>query len=315
MIFAPHSSALETDRDLSSSVPDEDNDSTMRQPNMAVPHDAQGNECCLVQIYPADIAEGMLLLENAKIVAGRDLGSDLLLEDAGISRRHAEFIRQEGGYAIRDLGSTNGTTVNGTRVTEHLLRCGDTIKMGTRIFKFLSAGSVESKYHETVYSAMTRDALTGAMNKRYLLDALRREVARSVRHQQPMSVLMLDIDHFKAVNDNHGHLIGDELLREFGARMLTHCREDDLFARFGGEEFCIVLCSTARQEAIEIAERNRRVVCETPFTTAIGPLNITASFGLACFDREAQSPPEILIREADKKLYDAKRNGRNCVMV
>lgn len=305
---------LATQISVASSLDDTaEGDSTMRAVPHADTHSAAGQECCLVQIYPADVVSGMLLLETNRLVVGRDPAVDLPLVDSSVSRQHAAFIAESTGYRIQDLGSTNGTLVNGARVTDRSLRSGDTIQIGSFIFKFLSAGSVESKYHETIYSAMTRDALTGAMNKRYLLDSLNREVARAVRQQQVLSVLMLDIDHFKSVNDNHGHLVGDEVLREFGQRILADCREEDLLARYGGEEFCLVLCASWREEAMEIANRYRRAIADTPFTTAAGSLNITASFGLACFDPFTPATPDELIRFADEKLYEAKRSGRNRV--
>ncbi|MGV3483955.1 MAG: diguanylate cyclase [Planctomycetaceae bacterium] len=277
------------------------------------PHQAP-HQCCLVQIYPADVVTGMMLLEADYLVAGRDVSMDLVIDDHSVSRQHVAFIQEPDGYRVRDLGSTNGTLVNGERVCECRLHSGDTIQLGAFIFKFLSADSVESKYHETVYSAITRDALTGAMNRRYLLESLRRELARAVRQQTVVSVLMLDIDHFKQVNDTQGHLVGDEVLREFGARLLAVCRDDDLLARYGGEEFCIVLSSTTRHDALEMAERCRAAIAERRFQTSAGDLSISASFGLACFDPQSPTTAHELLRAADERLYEAKRRGRNRVV-
>ena len=309
----------ETHRDLDASRSLFDSDATMRRSKDGDPAQSKNDECCLVQIYPADVVSGMLLLEADHLVVGRDAAVDLVLVHGSVSRQHAEFVKSPEGYSIRDLGSTNGSFVNGERVQENRLRSGDTVQIGCFIFKFLSANSVETKYHETVYSAMTRDALTGAMNKRYLNESLDREIARAIRQQQTLSLLMIDIDHFKRVNDTHGHLVGDEVLRQFGARILESCRSDDLLARYGGEEFCLVLCSTAREDALMIAERSRAVVADRPFETAVGPLGITASFGLACLDPSSSDAPsahrsEELIRRADERLYDAKNSGRNRVV-
>ena len=309
----------ETHRDLDASRALFDSDATMRRLKDGDAAQSINDECCLVQIYPADVVSGMLLLEADHLVVGRDAAVDLVLVHGSVSRQHAEFVKSPEGYSIRDLGSTNGSFVNGERVQENRLRSGDTVQIGCFIFKFLSANSVETKYHETVYSAMTRDALTGAMNKRYLNESLDREIARAIRQQQTLSLLMIDIDHFKRVNDTHGHLVGDEVLRQFGARILESCRSDDLLARYGGEEFCLVLCSTIREDALMIAERCRAVVADRPFATAVGPLGITASFGLACLDPSSLNPSssqrsEDLIRRADERLYDAKNSGRNRVV-
>ena len=289
-------------------------DMTVQQSQgFANPVDALDNESCLVQIYPADVIDGMMLLEEETIRLGRDFECDLSLNDGNVSRQHAEIRRTAHGHLLSDLGSTNGTFVNGERVHTHELVAGDRVAIGPFIFKYLSAGCIETHYHEAVYSSLTRDALTGAFNKRYLLESLQREIARARRDKRPLAVVMMDIDHFKGVNDTHGHLVGDEVLREFGVRLLSICREDDLFARYGGEEFCLLLASTDRDEALEIAERCRTEIANRPFQTQSGELPITASFGVQCFSGNQTCTPSELIRVADEHLYNAKQNGRNRV--
>jgi diguanylate cyclase (GGDEF)-like protein len=275
---------------------------------------AEQQEICLVQIYPADVIDGMILLEADSLIVGRDELCDLHLADSSVSRRHAELRRIGSEYTIVDLGSTNGTLVNGVRVEQQRLSAGDCVKIGSYIFKFLAAGSVESQYLETVYSVMTGDALTGAFNKRYLLENLQREIARATRHGRPLSLVMMDIDKFKSINDTHGHLVGDEVLREFGQRIARECRGgDDLFARYGGEEFALVLAETTPKEARAKAEHFRHTVASTPFVTAAGKLTITSSFGIACFAGSAVVETTELIHQADVQLYAAKQAGRNCV--
>jgi len=293
-------------------------DATMKQSASEPISVDSAQESCLVQIYPPDVVDGMMLIEEDRLEIGREMEADFVLLDNSVSRRHAEVCRVGNGYVIRDLGSTNGTLVNGNLISETRLASGDTIRIGSFLFKFLSAGSVESQYHETVYGALTRDALTGTMNKRYLLESMQREIARSIRQQLALSIMMLDIDHFKQVNDTYGHLAGDDVLREFGGRIASVCREDDLLARYGGEEFCMMLCGTDRDEGLAMAERCREVIASIPFETSVGPLPITASFGLATFvgSPAIRSPaisPTTLIERADKKLYEAKRAGRNRV--
>ncbi len=282
-----------------------------RVPEHTIGH--QNDQSCLVQIYPADVVDGMLLIETDELMIGRDTDADLMLPDASVSRQHAIIRRTEQGFEIEDLGSTNGTFIGKQRVDHALLNSGDTIRLGSFLFKFLSAGSVESQYHETVYSALTRDALTGTMNKRYLLETLGRSIATAVRQKQPVTIVMLDIDHFKSVNDTYGHLVGDEVLREFGKRVGEEMCEDDLLARYGGEEFCLLLSATDAVEAMEVAERCRKAVCEQPFETAAGPLDISASFGFAVLNPGQSETGLELINRADAKLYEAKRGGRNRV--
>ncbi|TWT87482.1 Response regulator PleD [Pseudobythopirellula maris] len=271
-------------------------------------------DCCLVQIYPADIIDGMRRVEGRSLIVGRDPRCDLTLDDSSVSRRHAEFARVDGGYEVRDLSSTNGTYVNGEAVKQRVLRSGDCVKLGGYLYKFLSAGSIETAYHETVYTALTIDALTGAFNKSYLLDNLDREIARSRRHGRPLALVMFDIDCFKEVNDTHGHLVGDEVLKDFGGRVREVCREIDMFARYGGEEFALLLSETPADEALAIAERCRQAIANEPFATAAGPLRVSCSFGLAVLDGVRSVKPIELIGEADERLYEAKSQGRNRVV-
>lgn len=288
-------------------------EATLRQ-QPTVPPCNSSNECCLVQIYPPDVVEGMQLLEQEEFQIGRSPDSDLPLFDGSVSRQHAKLIRGQDGYLIRDLGSTNGTMVNEITIqSDHMLESGDTVRIGSFLFRFLSADSIETQYHETVYNALTRDALTGALNKRFLMEAIDRELSRSTRAKLELAVIMLDIDHFKSVNDTHGHLVGDDVLRTFGKRIQALCRTDDLLARYGGEEFCLLLAATGHHDAMEIADRCRATIAGTPFQTSIGPLEITASFGVSVMDPDQPSTVKALLQDADQHLYDAKRAGRNQV--
>ena len=270
-------------------------------------------ESCIVQIYPADITQGMLKLGTASVVLGRDHSVQCVLADSSVSRKHAEISKLRSGYQIKDLGSTNGTLVNGEAIQQKVLKPGDTFHVGSFMFKFLTAGSVESQYHETVYTALTSDALTETMNRRYLIETLKREIARARRKREIITVAMLDIDHFKKVNDTHGHLIGDEVLREIGRRLNDAKREDDMLARFGGEEFCLVLSATTGPQALEMLERCRTSISEQPFITAAGEIPVTASFGFACIQPTESKTINEILAEADGKLYEAKSAGRNCI--
>ena len=291
-----------------------DADATMQQVYVDTSEREADQEVCLVQIYPADVVDGMMLLDSHRIVLGRDEQCDVVLDDTSVSRQHAAIYERSDGFYVEDLESTNGTRVNGELVRTTILDSGDRIQLGSFIFKYLSGNCVESQYHETIYTSMTRDALTGAMNKRYLLESTQREIARSVRHGQPLAVVMMDIDFFKSVNDTHGHLVGDEVLREFGTRLLGVCREENLLARYGGEEFSLLMPSATKEEAIELAERCRLEIANTPFQTAAGLLDITASFGIGCLPKSETLLVTELIKIADDRLYDAKEQGRNRVV-
>jgi two-component system, cell cycle response regulator len=271
-----------------------------------------GDEVCLLQIHPVEIDSSLNSIDHSPFSVGRDNSCDLTLSDASVSRRHALLERVGTAWQISDCGSTNGVLVNDVAVSSALLEPGDRIRIGSRVLKFLSRTDIETEYHATVYSMMTRDTLTGAFNKQYFSEVLDRELHRSVRHQRPVSLLLFDIDHFKSINDTHGHLAGDDVLREIGKRV-SHClRDDDILARYGGEEFAVILAETPQDKAAECADRCRRAVADFPFTTCDGPLTVTISVGVA----EAGSVPtgsEQLIQRADQQLYRAKHDGRNRV--
>lgn len=275
---------------------------------------AETRDCCLVQIYPTNIVDGMVKLEKEVLTIGRETTSELALVDGSVSRQHARLERCDAGYWLTDIGSTNGTFVDNVSVAKKLLVGGETIRFGSFIFKFLRASGIEAQYHSTVYNAMTRDGLTGAFNKNYLLDSLAQEISRSQRSQRPLCVMMMDIDYFKKVNDTYGHLVGDEVLREFSNRIQEAKRDDDLLCRYGGEEFVVILDSTQIDQANTIAERCRDNVRSRPFETSTGPIEVTVSIGVAELTKDdGKFGSSSLLERADGHLYRAKQSGRNRV--
>ena len=268
----------------------------------------------LVQVHPLDLEQNRVPLTGRDVVLGRSEQCEIILDDESVSRQHAKIFATDEGYCIEDLGSTNGVLVNDELVESQKLRTGDRIQLGQRIFRFLADTDVEAQYHETVYSMMTRDGLTSAFNKRYLLECLDREIARASRHQRQLAVTLLDIDHFKSVNDTHGHLVGDEVLRELAIRLDCVLREGQVFARFGGEEFAILDGEGDLDSAAEVAERCRAAIASEPFETSDGPLEITISLGVAIPDLKANQSRDELLAVADERLYAAKRAGRNRVV-
>lgn len=269
---------------------------------------------CLLQIHPLDINRQLTHLTADCTTMGRESSCDLSLPDAAVSRCHATLERTADGFMLRDQGSTNGTFVNEARVESRLLQPGDRVQVGSYIFKFLSSNHIELQYHEAVYTMMTRDGLTGALNKRSFMDLLTREFQRSLHRDSTLALIMFDVDHFKSVNDTHGHLAGDEVLQEISKRISQVIAEHDIFARYGGEEFAILLPGVNRAEAVSVAERCRNAVAEASFATSAGPLAITISLGVADFAGLSDPHgPATLIQAADQKLYQSKRSGRNRV--
>lgn len=182
------------------------------------------------------------------------------------------------------------------------------------LYAHISTLALENaRLFEKVNAMATRDGLTGLATHRVFQEKLTDEIQRAARYHTPLSLVMLDIDHFKSVNDNHGHLAGDEVLKEVARVMLEHCRPVDFAARYGGEEFCLILPEVGLSQARRLAESLREKISGTAISLSRERLSVTASLGCASFPDEAQTPAQ-LIRTADQRLYRAKTTGRNKVI-
>ncbi len=284
----------------------------VRNPSTPI-RSAVHQSACLVQIYPVNAALGRCYLLSDPVVLGRDEDCAICIDEASVSRNHARLVARDEGYYVADLRSTNGTFVNDHAVLVQKLADGDYLRVGNHIFRFLAGGNIEADYHEEIYRLTVTDALTGAFNHRFLLEFLERELARSLRHGRPLSLVLFDIDHFKAVNDVHGHLAGDQVLRGLAARLGAGIRRDELFARYGGEEFAIVLPETTRPGTLRLAERMRELAVQ-PFESKGQRIRVSISLGTTTTDGKEVLTPLEFIGRADENLYAAKRNGRNCVV-
>jgi diguanylate cyclase (GGDEF)-like protein len=269
---------------------------------------------CLVHIYPTGPGMGTRYsLGENPLVIGRGNDCEILINDHSVSRRHARIQPGADGYYAVDLQSTNGTYVNDIPASMCKLKDGDYLRVGNCIYRFLMGGNVETEYHEEIYRLTIIDALTDIHNKRYFMEFLDRELARSTRYDRPLALVMIDIDRFRAINEEHGHLGGDFTLRELAARVKGNIRKEELFARYGGEEFAVVLPETTCDGAARLADRLVKVVNETPFHYESKTYTVTISAGVATTLGEKNISLHELIRRADEKLYQAKNNGRNCV--
>jgi diguanylate cyclase (GGDEF)-like protein len=279
----------------------------------APPEDAPSNDC-LVVIYTAE--PGLLgkrfVLDRSPTRVGRGADNQIVLEGDSVSRRHAHFERRAGAWYVVDDGSTNGTYVNEEQISrEQLLANGDRIKIGPSILKFLSGADAEAKYHEEIYRMTIVDGLTQIHNKRALFEALEKELMRARRYERDLSVLMFDIDFFKRINDQYGHLAGDYVLRELARVVSERIRREEVFARYGGEEFVIVLPETPLNGATALAESLRARVANHAFVFQGERIPVTVSIGTALLGDDKTAAD--LIQRADEKLYEAKRGGRNRV--
>jgi diguanylate cyclase (GGDEF)-like protein len=282
-----------------------------------VPDRPAARDACLVHIYPTGPHIGRrYTLPDRPLLLGRSDDCDVPITDHSVSRRHAEVAPGPDGYTAVDLGSTNGTFVNDQRLegTPRPLHDGDYLRVGNCLYRFLAGGNVEGEYHEEIYRLTVVDGLTRAHNRRALDEFLDRELARTRRYDRPLSVLLFDVDRFKAINDAHGHLCGDQVLRGLADRVRPTVRREDLFARYGGEEFALVLVETAHAEALRAAERVRAAVGADPFAWDEVSVRVTVSVGVATARGEAGLDTAGLLRAADARLYQAKRDGRNRVV-
>jgi diguanylate cyclase (GGDEF)-like protein len=267
----------------------------------------------LVTIYGAHIGRKYDLdSDQGEVVLGRDVGAGLHVDDDSVSRAHCRLIRADGGWQIEDLGSTNGTYVAGEPVQMATLRDGDLIKVGSTIFKYLSASNVEAAYHEEIYRMAIFDGLTQIHNRRYFEEFTEREIARSRRHNRQLSLLIFDVDHFKSINDQFGHLSGDYALRKLAATVRARIRREELFARYAGDEFVVVLPETTPNEAQKFGEIIRELVDETRFVFEGQELPVTISMGVGGVTDGTHTPAQ-LVATADAALYRAKEHGRNRV--
>lgn len=268
------------------------------------------SEASLVVIYGVQLGRRYPLLRTVTI--GRERGNDIVLDAADVSRRHATLRRVGDQWRLADMGSTNGTEINGRHIEqETTLDNGDLVNVGGVIFKYIAGGNVESLFHEEIYRMTVYDGLTRLHNKRFLYDFLEREMARSKRHHRPLAVAMIDVDHFKVINDTHGHLAGDHLLSCLADLLMRNVRREELLARYGGEEFLLVLPEADASDAHGACEKVRSIVEQEPFSFGEDIRQVTVSIGYAHFEKDMSR--DDLIGAADDQLYHAKRSGRNCV--
>jgi two-component system, cell cycle response regulator len=279
------------------------------EPTSGVP-----NSAVLVQIYPPCLNMGVrITLPEKPLEIGRGEACDLRINHSSVSRCHARVKPTPSGYHVVDLESTNGTFLNNVLVTEAPLKDGDYLRVGSCMFRFLMGDNLEARYHEEIYRLTIIDALTETHNKRYFHEFLDRELVRAARHERPLSLVLFDLDRFKQVNDERGHLCGDYILREVACRVSSAIRREELLARYGGDEFAVVLPDTRWEAAVTLAERIRALVEIKPFEYEAEFFTTTVSLGVATTATGQVENAAELIRQADEALYQAKGAGRNFV--
>ncbi len=287
---------------------------TIEKTIITIPAGTQGSleeqNACVVQIYGDGLGKRYPIKDEVTI--GRSEASTIAVDVPNVSRKHARIFLDQGRCWVEDLGSTNGTHVNDVEIgSPQCLANGDLVTTGGLVFKFIVGGNIEALYHEEIYRLTILDGLTGVHNKRFFLEFLDRELARARRHGRPLSLALLDLDHFKTINDTHGHLVGDTTLKRVAHLIRERVRQDELLARYGGEEFAVVLPETDLEGAVIFAEMIRRQIEKYSFTFDGQDISVTVSVGVATMGPDDDAA--ALIGEADNRLYEAKNTGRNCV--
>lgn len=276
---------------------------------------------CLI-LYSGPDAGRRFDLAPGRHLIGRSDEAAIRINMPCVSRRHAELYVSGDSVMVHDLGSANRTCVNQVPIeAPTALKQGDLVQVDNVVLRFHERKSLDALLHDRIYRLATTDPGTGAFNRRYMKDSLEREVLRAQRGHHPLAVICFDLDHFKHVNDSHGHAAGDQVLRECAQRVHQGLRGADMLCRIGGEEFVVLLPDTDLTQAAVLAERLRVAVEADPFTLSVGlhasadalPYRQTISLGVAEL-AEGRHDGQAMLELADRRLYDAKRSGRNRVV-
>ncbi|MBU1220610.1 GGDEF domain-containing protein [Myxococcota bacterium] len=269
---------------------------------------------CLIVISGTAVGQ-MFRIEEDEMTIGRSHANTVPLLEEGVSRSHCRLINLPGGEVmLEDLNSTNGTYVNSDKISRRLLQDGDKIQVGqTTILKFTYHDKIEEEFQKQMFESALRDGLTKAYNKRYFLERLESEFSYAVRHKFPLTLVIMDLDHFKTFNDTWGHLCGDAVLVELSKRIHRSIRSEDVFARYGGEEFALIARGIAHDNGMILAERMRIAISDYPFPWEDKPLKVTMSLGVSSIPYHNILTTREMIEWADRALYSAKNAGRDQV--
>lgn len=280
--------------------------------NVKIPRTPGRNRPCLIQ-YSGDMLGRRFLLDAPEIIIGRTNTAAVVILDDSVSREHARVLSSGATVTVEDLGSSNGTFIHDAPVKSRtILKDGDILRLGSIVLKFFAHDNIERVFHDKIYRMATIDAGTQIFNKKYLLETLESEFRYSRVFRRPLSVIYYDLDFFKKVNDLHGHSCGDFVLRE-SAQVVKSCiRTEDILARFGGEEFVVVLPNANAETATELAERIRSAMEQHAFVFDGKTLQQTISVGVS-ENQPSFNTATDLLDDADRKLYQSKNAGRNRV--
>jgi diguanylate cyclase (GGDEF)-like protein len=264
---------------------------------------------CLVIIAGQDIGR-RIDLGREEVSIGRSDQCTVCVNSDLVSRRHAVICYVLGKYFLVDLKSTNGTFVNDQRVERVQLKDADLVRAGKTVLKYMES-NLELEYMQHILTLATVDSLTGVHNKRHFDTAFAQALTQAEQSKLPLSLIVLDIDFFKKINDTYGHPTGDAVLKHVAGIVKAQLRVSDTLCRVGGEEFAILLPNTPYSLARQAAELVRAAVEASPCTFEVARVAATLSLGVSEF--KPGDNCDEMYKRADTQLYAAKHGGRNRV--
>jgi two-component system cell cycle response regulator len=269
----------------------------------------------LVLVYAGalDSAEAgrRFFLDGEELIIGRSSDADIQVDRDSVSRRHARISRSTDGWVVCDLQSTNGSYINDMPIREHKLQSGEWLKIGNAVFRFLAGPNVEALVQDEQYSVAVRDGLTQAYSRRAFVDLLDRELIRAQRSGRPLSLIAVDIDHCGKINDAHGHLTGDHIIKELARRIQKRMDRTEALCRYEGTQFLLLVPECPLEKALERGEELRQAAAAETFNFEGDRIAVTVSVGAVA--RSGEGDPAQALRAVQEQVQRAKKQGRNRV--
>lgn len=288
-------------------------DETIMSNNNTIRFDQMVTHPHLIVLYPQN-EFAQIPLERGTVILGRGQDADIRFEDELVSRRHCALSFDGSSVTVEDLGSTNGTFVDGNFVHKQVLDSDNRLQIGKMVLKVAYKDPSEEAFSREIYEAATTDSLTGLLNRQAFMDRSAGELIYARRNNAFVHVLMIDVDNFKRVNDTWGHQCGDLVLKEVARLLSEEKRDSDLLSRYGGEEFLLLMGGITPEDAKKRAEKLRNSIAQHIFSWMDTVIPVTISIGIS--SRQGFNIKQIndLIAESDKLLYIAKDCGKNQVI-
>lgn len=273
----------------------------------------------LIVMAGKDLGKVFYFDEEGRTI-GRDVEAHISLVDPLVSRRHAQVYRQKAEdsdavyHLLVDLHSTNGTFLNGERISKAFLQEGDKIQIGNTTLKFTFQDETDHRYQQEIQRRIQRDDLTGVLSLNSFYEHLERRLRQAQSIQSRVTILMMDLDDLKAVNEAHGHLVGSFLIKSVGTILRKQLGRLGEVGRYGGDEFIAYVPDLETGETLAHLEKVRAAIEDHRFTFKNKTIRITLAMGVATFPWDGHAV-EALVTAADSALFEAKRQGKNRIVV